>query len=302
MNTTASVGVIVGRFQVPKLHSGHVQFVENVRKRHDEVLVVLGSSRAVLPAHSPLSADVRRVMLQNAFPGVVTAELLDCPSDQAWSERLDTLVSGIFPERSAVLYGSRGSFIPKYHGRFPVEEITSVYLESGAAVRKRANDTIIDSEEFRAGIIYAAMHKPSVVYPTVDIAVVRQEKREVLLGRKSSDGGAWRFIGGFVDPAKDASIEAAARRELDEETGMNLEVHRPFILLGTTRIDDPRYRATGDSIMTSFYRADYVFGSATASDDIEELRWFSYDEVGANLVETHFPLGAMFNKLIRDAK
>lgn len=294
-----SVGVIVGRFQVPMLHQGHRYLVESALRRHDEVCIVLGTTKAVLVAHSPLSADVRRVMLQNAFPGVVVLELRDQPSDEAWSASLDALIGEVFPNREATLYGSRGSFIPHYHGRLKTVELKQIYLESGTAMRQASGETILDSPDFRRGIIHAAHTRIPLVYPTVDIVALKPETREALLGRRTSDGGKWRFIGGFVDPEKDDSIEAAARREFREEAGVNLEVG-PYTLLGTTRIDDPRYRGTGDSIITSFFKTERVFGSPTASDDIEEVAWFAYDKVGANLVDTHLPLGGMFNRLIRD--
>ena len=238
-------------------------------------------------------------MLQNRFPGIVVCELKDCPSDKIWSEALDTLITNVFPGRAARLYGSRGSFVSSYSGHFPIEELKHVYLESGTYSRQVSGKEPQDSAEFRDGIIYAAYARRPAVYPTVDVAVVNPEQRTTLLGRKKGDGGKFRFIGGFIDPT-DLSIEAAARRELYEEAGRNLNVG-DFTILGTAKMDDPRYRGTKDGIMTTFFRTNRLSGFAKAGDDIHEVGWFPHDEVGERLVDVHAPLGAIFNRLIRDA-
>ncbi len=37
-----TVGVIVGRFQVPNLHTSHMQLIEYVESRHMKMIVLLG--------------------------------------------------------------------------------------------------------------------------------------------------------------------------------------------------------------------------------------------------------------------
>ena len=80
-----TVGVIVARFQVPELHAGHRYLIETVLRQHKDVLIFLGTTAAQLTRNNPLSADVRRLMLQNQYPGVVLCELQDMRSDKAWS-------------------------------------------------------------------------------------------------------------------------------------------------------------------------------------------------------------------------
>ena len=49
----ADVGVLVGRFQVHKLHQAHLDLIRYVIERHDRVLIFLGtSSSRVVTYHS----------------------------------------------------------------------------------------------------------------------------------------------------------------------------------------------------------------------------------------------------------
>lgn len=97
------------------------------------------------------------------------------------------------------------------------------------------------------------------VFPTVDIIIRKDGK--LLLGRKPKQDkfparpghAGWRFFGGFADPALDNSYEDAAKREANEES--NLVVTK-VKYLGSTRIDDPRYRGTEHCIITHLFLAE----------------------------------------------
>jgi ADP-ribose pyrophosphatase YjhB (NUDIX family) len=123
-----------------------------------------------------------------------------------------------------------------------------------------------------------------VSYQAVDVVVfdkfdLTKTPRRVLMGHKweKFSGGLKapkqekRFIGGFVDP-KDTSLEFAARRELSEEGGANLEVSQPKYV-GSFRVEDPRYTDSPDKIMSAVFLTTYVYGYATAGDDIATVEW-----------------------------
>jgi bifunctional NMN adenylyltransferase/nudix hydrolase len=108
------------------------------------------------------------------------------------------------------------------------------------------------------------------VYPTVDIACFRNNKKEILLGKKATNN-KWRFIGGFADP-EDVSYETAAKRELIEECG---EMEIGEVTYETSaKINDWRYRNEADKIITLLFSCDYISGSPAAQDDIIDLDWF----------------------------
>ena len=311
-----SVGVIVGRFQVPNIGRGHDYVVTEVMKKHEEVCIVLGCSEAQLTQNNPLPDEVRALMLSNKYQPIINdrglcerngylckdltiLSLNDAPTDGAWSNDLDCLLGDIFPNENITLYGSRDSFASHYLGKHQVERLKHIHLQTGTQSRTGAATTIIDSPDFRSGIIYAAYHRWARVYPTVDIVVVKPKERLALLGQKDIDGDKFRFIGGFADP-DDESYEDAAVRELREEAGKDIKTQHPTSL-GSARINDHRYRDIEDVIMTNFFKAEWISGEAMAADDISRTIWLPYEEVGPKLIDTHIPLGSIFNLLVRDA-
>ncbi|MGD9356332.1 MAG: Nudix family hydrolase [Chromatiales bacterium] len=64
----------------------------------------------------------------------------------------------------------------------------------------------------------------------VAVAVIRDERGRVLLSRRREGthlAGLWEFPGGKVEP--DETMEQALRREILEETGLEIKAHRPLI-------------------------------------------------------------------------
>lgn len=209
-------------------------------------------------------------MIKKDYPEIIVLPVSDHPSDKLWSDNLDNLLKGVFPNEQFCLYGSRDSFIPFYSGRFETIELPEHGDYNATELRKQYADKVFDSNDFRAGILYAYYNQYTKVYPTVDVAVFRNNKTEILLGKKAINN-KWRFIGGFADP-EDADYESAAQRELTEECG-NLTTS-PMIYETSRKINDWRYRNEADKIITLLFSCDYQAGDPVAQDDIADLDWF----------------------------
>jgi 8-oxo-dGTP diphosphatase len=105
---------------------------------------------------------------------------------------------------------------------------------------------------------------------TVDIILFQKidESIKVLLIKRGREPfkGQWAFPGGFVD--KDESLEDAARRELEEETGLEgIELYQIGAFGGPGR--DPR----GHTVSVIFAAVVDGAKAVTAADDAEEARW-----------------------------
>jgi bifunctional NMN adenylyltransferase/nudix hydrolase len=272
MKTT---GVIIARFQTPYLHEGHKYLLDEIRSKHNKVVVVLGVSPVKGSRRNPFDFYTRERLLKQYAPELVVLPLSDHPSDAVWSAHLDALLQNTFPVESFVLYGSRDCFIPYYSGHLQVVALPELGEHSATAIRDANSDKVLDSTDFRMGINYAYQNTYAKVYPTVDIAVLKENNTQVLLGKKPN-AVQWRFPGGFADPS-DETYEAAARRELMEECG-KIEVNS-MQYVGSARIDDWRYRPEEDKIMTILFKTQWVFGNVQANDDLKELAWISVEEL-----------------------
>ena len=272
MKTT---GVIIARFQTPYLHEGHKYLLNEIRSKHNKVVVVLGVSPVKGSRRNPFDFYTREKLLKQFAPELMVLPLSNHPSDDTWSQQLDTLLRNTFPQESFLLYGSRDSFIPYYNGHLQTVALPELGDHSATAIRDEHSDRVLDTVDFRLGINYAYQNTYSKVYPTVDIAVLKDNETQVLLGKKPN-APQWRFPGGFTDPEDDC-YETAARRELQEECG-DIEIN-DMQYVGSAKIDDWRYRSEEDKIITLFFKTQWVFGNAKANDDLKELNWFPISEL-----------------------
>ena len=286
------VGVIVGRFQVNELHEAHVDLITSVLNKHDRVLVFLGNSTIRNTLNNPLDYRARRTMIADKFPTVEIHYINDNPSDTAWTKNLDKLIGEqLLPMQTVTLYGSRESFLKCYTGKFNTCELEATTFISGTEVRRRVCNNYPPTADYRAGMIAATAYRFPTAFQTVDIAVVN-DKGELLLARKPEEK-KWRFIGGFSDPAS-VSLEEDAKREVQEEAGVEVG---NITYLGSTLINDWRYRGEIDKIKTALFVAKYVFGKPEGADDVAEVKWVSINNLTKNdIVETHHVLIDMFNE------
>ena len=265
-----TTAVIIARFQTPYLHEGHKQLIESVQEKHNRTVVILGISPVIGTRNNPYDYYTREKLIKAEYNDLVILPLKDDPSDDVWQQALDILLESTFPGDGFKLYGSRDSFIPFYKGKYETVELPEHGDHNATELREKYADKVFESKDFRAGILYAVHNQYSKVYPTVDVAVFRNDRTEILLGMKEVNK-KWRFIGGYSDP-EDDSFEISAQRELMEEAG-ELEVSK--MKYETSRkINDWRYKSEVDKIITTLFSCDYIFGTPKAQDDIIKLDWF----------------------------
>jgi 8-oxo-dGTP diphosphatase len=125
---------------------------------------------------------------------------------------------------------------------------------------------------------------------TVDIVLFRDHDgaREVLLIRRKSDpyAGKWALPGGFVD--QDEKLEAAASRELQEETGLTRVKLRQLGAFG-----DPGRDPRGHTVSIAFTAEVGPERKVRGGDDADEAEWFSLAKLP--------PLAFDHRKIIRKA-
>lgn len=114
--------------------------------------------------------------------------------------------------------------------------------------------------------------KPSVTVDTIIFALDKGQLHVLLIERsKDPFQGRWAIPGGFVDI--DEPLEAAAARELEEETGLKgvaLEQFRSFGAPGR----DPRGRTITISYATFL---PHIPPDIKGADDAADARWFPID-------------------------
>jgi bifunctional NMN adenylyltransferase/nudix hydrolase len=295
-----SYGVVVGRFQVTDLTEGHMELFRQVRRNHKTVIVFVGVAPASLTQNHPLDFPTRKIMIQAKFPEFIVLPLRDTRDDGSWSEQLDYAISGIADFGDVTLYGGRDSFVPHYHGRFkPVELALSVDASISATDnRKEHSNKVLDSSDFRAGMIYAIHHLWPVTLMMVDVAILSYDRSEVLLARKPNEN-KWRFVGGHVE-ARKGSIEKNGRLEAMEEAGVDL-IDQEYV--GSAIIDDWRYRVSDRSVMTALFAGRVSNMAAVAKDDVCDVKWFSLDKLTTfDMMPEHMELLVMLKDYLKKFK
>ena len=156
--TQEDVGVVIGRFQVHKLHDGHKCILNAALRRHNRLIVLIGVSDHDNTRHNPLPFEFRRDVIIEDYPEALVVPIYDVGSDQVWSQQVDSTIEALCPGTTYRLYGGRDSFIPKYSGKHKATELPTVVLKTGTEMREEISGMRRSTADFRAGIVYAAQH------------------------------------------------------------------------------------------------------------------------------------------------
>lgn len=300
-----SYGILVGRFQVHDLHEGHMELFRAVRGRHNRVIVFVGVAPTGMTKRNPLDFITRKAMIQAKFPDITVLPLMDCMTDVQWSILLDSKIREVVDYGDVTLYGGRDSFMPHYRGSYDPVELTLPGTEGikGEDIRERLTNTVVETADFRAGVIYAAMNQRPRVIPCVDIVLYHYSgsepdgfQLEFLLGKKTGEPG-WRWIGGHAE-THNSSYEKDAKDETMQESGHDIQ-HAEYI--GSCLVPDWRWKNEESKVKTLVFAAETMTLSGTAADDIAEVKWFRANLLTEKLiVPVHHPILELVKKRFKE--
>ena len=119
--------------------------------------------------------------------------------------------------------------------------------------------------------------------------LVRDDADRILLGKRNKDPqrGSWVIPGGKIHAFE--SIAEAAARELQEETGLTVEVGTQFKVY---EIVNP----PNEHRIVIYSWAKVIGGTPKASDDLSDFKFFSASELG------DIPLTPLVRRVLEDAE
>jgi bifunctional NMN adenylyltransferase/nudix hydrolase len=125
-------GIVIGRFQVPYLHAGHVHLITTALRLSEKVVVFLACKLEDGDGKNPYTIAHRKRIIQNFFPQVEVVTLWDRRSDEEWSKIVD---SEALAYGDATLFHSRDSFAKHYKGVLHLEKVGEIEGYSGTKLR-----------------------------------------------------------------------------------------------------------------------------------------------------------------------
>jgi 8-oxo-dGTP diphosphatase len=116
---------------------------------------------------------------------------------------------------------------------------------------------------------------PSAPIPSVGVVVCMRDKVLLVLRGQEPSRGKWSIPGGVVELGE--TIREAARREVLEESGLEIEVGDVIDVVDSI-VRDEEGRIEYHYILIDLL-ATYIGGELTGGSDIDDARWVSEEEL-----------------------
>lgn len=132
--------------------------------------------------------------------------------------------------------------------------------------------------------------------PTAGVLIFN-DKNEVMLAKRKFDPkkGTWQSVGGFI--GLDEKLEDALAREAKEELGVDIKIKH---YLGSFP-ESYEFGNVAVPFLAIYFIADIAKGIPKVADDVEEIRYFSADEL-KDLDVTYPELRTMLIRYMSDVK
>lgn len=312
--------VIASRFQ--PVHSGHLKAVAAAAALASELTVLCLGADEPLGVQAPYPTATRLRMLHEVVPA--TARVLSLRDirydDRRWRERIGQVLSPLLHNKARVAVIADPMFAKLWPNEWhPMDDLSleppaaqllkdifwgnTTPLWSDLALQVPPSVLTMLESHYTTGEGVSVCAEAAYLkafrrawedapYPpifvTVD-ALVTWRDEVLLIERGNPPGkGLWALPGGFVDVGE--TLAVAARRELEEETGL---------VLGATEwcrsrvIDDPQRSLRGRTI-THVFQATLDTAHKPAvrgGDDATTALWVGIDELQpAQLIEDHYAI------------
>jgi len=323
---------LIGRFQ--PLHNAHLEIIKRCTALTNQLIIVVGSAHQPRTYKNPFTFEERRQMIRRATAGLdlgihIEPNVDTIYNDQAWAVRVQGIHSKyrVLGTRDGII-GHKKDGSSFYLDMFPQWELINVEkIEPLGATdirdlyfKRDVNMRFIQGvvprttyeflEKFKSTQDYEQVVRErefievykrqyaSLPYPPIFVtadAVVIQSGHVLMIKRRSEPGrGLWALPGGFVNANTDKSVEAAAIRELREETGIKVPVP---VLRGSivrSRVFDAVDRSARGRTITHAYHIvlpDGELPKVKGGDDAEKARWVPISDVRSDeCFEDHYEI------------
>ncbi|CAB4134210.1 NUDIX hydrolase domain containing protein [uncultured Caudovirales phage] len=292
---TKYVTFVIGRFQVPSPHAGHMHLVQEAINLGTKTYILLGSANRPRSVKNPFLYEERAEMFKKLFPEVSVYPLNDHKySDPQWMADVAATVNHAMqnhPNCKPMLVGSfkDGNDYLRWFPQFANHNVEPKFDVDGTRVRAALKHTLPQSvqDDINYFADEAMLFKDYPYEGHLNIncadAVVECMGHILLIERGRAPGaGTWALPGGHKQ-TNETFLECALR-ELVEET--NLRVPEKVLRgsIESTRLFDSPTRGCGQPKSTLAVHikiqpdADGKFPRANGMDDAKEAKWVSiYD-------------------------